>query len=123
MLNVLHHVGDDYGDQDISLEFARNLMSEQLNAMADKVDYLALQIGFCWKGNRNHLLFPRGTKAELVDFVRETVGGRWEVMDIGIPEKTGDAVSYCAPSERNMRRDNALGEFLNRPLFILKSLV
>lgn len=122
LLNVLHHVGDDYGDKDLSVSAARKLMAENLNAMADKVDYLALQIGFCWKGDRNSLLFPGGTKHELIDFVREAVAGIWDIVDIGIPERAGEAVSYCPPTDDNMHRDDVMGEFLNRPIFILRSL-
>jgi len=121
LLNVLHHVGDDYGDKYLGLKAAKKLMAEQLNSMADKVGYLALQIGFCWKGDTNYLLFPNGTKCELIDFVSDAVDGAWDILNIGIPEKVGEVVSYCSPNEENMRRDDALGEFLNRPLFILKS--
>ena len=122
LLNVLHHVGDDYGDKDLGLAEAKTLIAEHLNTMAAKVDYLALQIGFCWKGDRDSLLFPGGTKRELIDFVREAASSVWEVLDVGIPEKSGGTVNYKPTTDDNLRRDDVLGEFLNRPIFILRSL-
>jgi len=122
LLNVLHHLGDDYGDDKLDMEAAKLMMAEQLNSMADKVDYLALQIGFCWKGDRNSLLFQRGSKRELIDFVNSSVKGFWQVEHIGIPEKFGDEVHYSEPNDQNMCRNDNLGEFLNRPIFILRSL-
>lgn len=123
LLNVLHHLGDDYGDARLGVEAAKLGMVSQLNSMVDKVDYLALQIGFCWKGDRRSLLFSGGTKRELIDFVCDAVAGTWEILDIGIPERSDEAVTYRPPSDNNMRRYDAIGEFLNRPIFILKSLL
>lgn len=121
LLNVLHHVGDDYGAGVDSVAIAREVMVKQLNVLADSVEHLVLQIGFCWKGDTRKLLFKEGIKAEMIDFVAAATAGFWDIQRIGIPEKRGESVVYAQPSENNLKRDDSLGEFLNRPLFILKA--
>ena len=44
----------------------------------------------------------------------------WEVKSIGVPVKIDNPIVYRELGEDNIERDNALGEFLNRPLFILQ---
>jgi SAM-dependent methyltransferase len=121
LLNVLHHLGDDFGDRKVSVEDAKLDMIDCLRHMAAVTDCLVLQLGFCWKGDRNSLMFPRGTKGELVDFVTQATEGVWLIDKIGIPTKIGNKeISYEPMSEQNSSRDDAMGEFLNRPLFILR---
>jgi len=121
LLNVLHHLGDDFGDRKASVEDAKLDMVECLHHMATVTDCLIFQLGFCWKGDRNSLMFPRGTKGELVDFVTQATKGLWLIDKIGVPTKIGEReVSYEPMSERNSSRDDGMGEFLNRPLFILR---
>lgn len=121
LLNVLHHLGDDYGSQALSIDAAKEQMVDQLNSMASRVSYLVLQLGFCWKGNRDHGLFENGTKKELIDFISTSVNGVWDIMNIGIPVKRASNIKYIELNILNIIRDDSLGEFLNRPLFILKS--
>jgi hypothetical protein len=40
---------------------------------------------------------------------------------LGIAEKRGNAIVFSDLSESNLARNDALGEFLNRPIFILRS--
>ncbi len=122
LLNVLHHVGDDFGDKELSIAKAKENMIESLNAMASRTGFMVFQLGFCWQGNRNKLLFENGTKSEMIDFIKKGIEGSWEVIGIGIAEKINDQVIYREASEGNLQRADQLGEFLNRPLFLLKSL-
>jgi hypothetical protein len=121
LLNVLHHIGDDYGNNDISLLNAKSEILKQLNSLADKTSILVFQLGFNWKGNRNIGLFENGAKTELIEFIEKGTCENWEIEKIGIAEKMENRVQYKDLNEKNSKRDDSLGEFLNRPLFIMKS--
>ena len=121
MMNVLHHLGDDYGSSLISLEKARKLIIQSLQHTATFTKYLVVQIGYCWKGNRDLLLFNTGTKQEQIDFMMMAINDYWNIINIGIPERQYNQIVYTEPSKKNMIRQDELGEFLNRPLFILES--
>lgn len=123
LLNVLHHLGDDYGDATLGKEAAKQRMLHALNLMAGRTRYMAFQMGFNWKGNRELPLFDKGTKTEVIDFVESAIGGHWAVDRMWIAVKqSGGEIVYEPLSESNIQREDALGEFLNRPLFILRSL-
>lgn len=122
LLNVLHHIGDDFDRSVVSKERAKERIIEYINYLSDKTRMLVFQMGFCWKGDRNHLLFECGTKREMIEFISGGVRGLWEIKAIGIPEREGGLLRYREVNERNIERDDSLGEFLNRPLFILESL-
>ncbi|MCO5287708.1 MAG: hypothetical protein M9898_14970 [Chitinophagaceae bacterium] len=121
LLNVLHHVGDDYG-LSATVENARNQILNSLNNMANNTNHLAFQLGYCWKGNRNLPLFERGTKAEMIDFIEKGTRGIWHIEAIGIAEKDAKFVKYQLPNVDNLDRRDDWGEFLNRPIFILKRI-
>lgn len=122
LLNVIHHLGDDFGETTLSIERAKAQMIEHLRSLSKKVDTLVFQMGFNWKGDRNKCLFEHGSKAEMIDFLCEGLKGLWEISAIGVAEKNEAGVSYQPLSEKNIQRDDSLGEFLNRPIFILKSI-
>lgn len=121
LFNVLHHTGDDYGDADVSVEEAKRHIIQQLNNMAGIVDKLVFQLGFNWKGDVSQPLFEHGTKEEQISFVREAVDGVWTIKKIGIAEGSPGHIEYCDLNGENIKRDESLGEFLNRPIFILES--
>ena len=122
LFNVIHHLGDDFGDQNFTKSQALDKMKSSVNYFADKTDRLVLQMGFCWKGDRNQLLFENGTKAEMIDFIKDTIKDIWEIEYIGIAEETQGHTYFVDLDESNMSRNNALGEFRNRPIFILKKI-
>lgn len=122
LMNVLHHVGDDYHPSAKTMENAKQLMITHLNAMAEISRYIVFQLGYNWKGNCNSGLFPGGTKKELSEFILNGIQGFWEAVHIGIPERTADGIVYKELSPANCNRCDEMGEFLNRPIFILKSL-
>lgn len=120
-LNVLHHLGDDFGDPQLSLQQARQQMLAGLNGLARHARCVFLQIGFNWKGQVGQSLFDGGQKAALVEFVCDGVSKHWRVDEILVASGFGG--SYEPLNGRNVARDDSLGEFLNRPLFQLSSLV
>ena len=120
-LNVLHHLGDDFGDPQLNIVQAREQMRDGLNRLAHNARHVFLQIGFNWKGQVGQSLFEGGEKAALIEFVTEGVAGHWRVDDVLIASGFGG--SYEPLNGRNVARDDSRGEFLNRPLFRLSSLL
>lgn len=118
-LNVLHHLGDDFGDSSLSKEKAKGYIANALNSLASCCGDLWLQIGYNWKGDREKPLFKTGTKEEIIDFIISTTKDHWLVVDTSIYDPTIE--SYTDINEHNLQRFDELGEFLNRPLFLLKS--
>lgn len=121
LFNVIHHLGDDFGDKTIALEQAKHEMQSAINFFSDKTDILVLQMGFCWKGDRDLLLFENGTKQEMIDFVTNAIKDKWEIQTIGIAQEIDGKTIFNELSEENIKRYDSLGEFRNRPIFILKS--
>lgn len=121
LLNVLHHLGHDYGDGALAKAAAKERMLEQLNGLSRQVGTLIFQLGFNWKGNRNDCLFEHGTKAEMIDFVTRGTAAHWDVQAIGVAERDAGGVRYRPLAASNIARVDALGEFLNRPIFVLRS--
>lgn len=121
LLNVLHHVGDDYGDKNTTRDKAKELIALQMNNMAAVSRTLVFQLGFNWRGDRYLPLFEQGSKDEVIDFVSQATQQHWVIKAIGIAIKNNaGVVEYREHDENNRRRDDTLGEFLNRPLFIME---
>lgn len=118
-LNVLHHLGDDFGDQSLSVDAAREQMIKSLNCMAGLTRVLMLQLGFNWKGDVRCPLFEGGEKAALIDFVAQGVGDSWVIEEVTVPNPVSRV--YEPISEDNLPRNNQIGEFMNRPLFKMRS--
>ena len=123
LLNVLHHVGDDYGDDKLSKEKALEMITQSLRNLATKTDTLVFQLGFNWKGDRHLPLFENGTKQEMIDFIESATKDIFEITNIGIAEKIDDTIVYMPINDNNLQRFDDLGEFLNRPIFVMKSLI
>ncbi len=121
LLNVIHHYGDDYGDGHVTMDQAKRRMLEQVSKLAEVVNTLVFQMGFCWQGDVERPLFSLGTKREMIDFIQQGVGHTWDIVKIGVAERASDGIAYADLSEENIGRDDSLGEFLNRPVFIMKS--
>jgi SAM-dependent methyltransferase len=121
LLNVLHHTGDDYGEGIATIEGVLKDILRQLNSMCEVAETLVFQLGFNWKGDAKQGLFTGGTKAEMIEFVKKGTAGFWDVLAVGVAERCIDGIRYSNLSESNAGRDDTLGEFLNRPIFILRS--
>ena len=118
-LNVLHHLGCDFGNERIAMEDAKEAMLQSLNALANKCDAMWVQLGFNWKGDRFKPLFPMGTKSELIDFIQSGILKYWKISDIAVYDP--NISCYASVNSSNINRFNEIGEFLNRPLFLLES--
>lgn len=123
LLNVLHHFGDDYGEKEISIELAKQNILIQLNSLANKTSKMVFQLGYNWKGNRDLNLFEKGTKKEMIDFISNGIKNFWTIEKIGIAESLEKGIKYFDLNDKNISRNEPLGEFLNRPIFILKSSI
>lgn len=122
LLNILHHIGDDYGNKRMSVEKAKKIMISELNNVSLITEYIVFQLGFNWKGNRDTCLFENGTKKEMIEFILNGTRDHWEITKIGIAESKKGIIKYSDLSDMNIGRNDELGEFLNRPIFIMKSL-
>ena len=121
LFNVLHHLGDDYGDKRVTIEEAKKACISQLNSLAGNTEKLVFQLGFNWQGDPAHCLFDHGTKQEMIDYVKQGIENYWDVEAIGIAEQFDQTIVYKDLNDTNITRNDSLGEFLNRPIFILKS--
>lgn len=119
-LNVVHHLGDDFGEEAELGEVKRKMLT-CINSMAKIADILVFQMGYNWCGNPKMGLFKGGTKQEMEKYLHDGIQNDWEILKTGIAEKRGDKIQYMDKNEGNNLREDSLGEFLNRPIFILKS--
>lgn len=123
LLNVLHHFGDDYGDKQINIKEAKKAIIQQLRVLANQTNFLVFQLGYNWKGNEKYPLFSFGTKKEQIEFLTNNLEETWEILNIGIAQGDMNNISYLDQNLNNIKRVDGLGEFLNRPLFIMKSKI
>lgn len=122
-LNVLHHMGDDFGIEN-NVDTAKKDIIEKINSLAYHTEYMVLQIGFNWMGDIAKPLFKTGSKGEMIGFLSDGCNKFWDMEAIGIAVKDHeDNIVYQDLNEENVQRDDRIGEFLNRPLFIMKSKV
>lgn len=121
LLNIVHHFGDDYGDKSVDKGHAKVKMIECINNLSYNCEHMIFQMGFNWKGNRYDCLFENGTKKEMIEFIENGTNEHWIIENIGVAEREGGGVVYNDLNNTNIQRDDGLGEFLNRPIIILKS--
>lgn len=119
-LNVVHHLGDDFGEEK-QKEHAKQKMLSCINFLADYGDCMILQMGFNWKGNVNEALFEKGTKREMEKYLELGTKECWKITNVGIAILNKDEIFYEEQNEQNNFRMDEMGEFLNRPIFIMKS--
>ncbi len=121
-LNVLHHMGDDFDSGKDKVQAKKDII-DMINGMATMTKVMVFQLGFNWKGNPRECLFNDGTKKELIDYIQKGTRDYWKIAHIGIAVKEGDGtIVYNDLDDRNICRQDSLGEFLNRPLLIMESL-
>lgn len=120
-LNVLHHLGDDFLGNEKNIRSAKKEMAQYLTELSFKANTLIFQMGFNWKGNKQLPLFQNGEKHELISFIEESTNKNYYLEKIFCStSKDGEYMEYL-DSNLNTTRNNEIGEFLNRPLFILRS--
>lgn len=121
-LNVVHHLGDDF-DKGKDIQSAKNEMLSCINNMAAITDMMVFQMGFNWCGDKNNCLFENGTKTEMEDFLQKGTKDFWSIEKIGTAGSNDGVIEYNDMDEHNNIRIDCLGEFLNRPIFIMRSRV
>ena len=119
-LNVIHHLGDDFQSEN-NIKEAKEKMIICINNLSTITDILVFQMGFNWCGNRDQCLFPNGTKIEMKEFIEKGIEDFWEIIHTGVAVCSQNEIEYVDMNTENHVRMNQLGEFLNRPLFIMKS--
>lgn len=123
LLNVMHHVGRDFAFDKSELDLGKlhDYILKTIDDLADMGNYLVFQIGYNQKGDITKPLFNSGTKEEQINFIKNGLS-KWSILNIGIPVRDGLYIKYVELDNENMSRDDTLGEFLNRPIFILKKI-
>lgn len=119
-LNVLHHLGDDFGSKELNVKEAKSEISKALNNLSNSCELLWFQLGFNWKGDINQPLFLKGLKSELIEFVEDSIANVWDIQKIGIYNPITDLYELQRPEL--LEKYDSIGEFRNRPLFLLKKL-
>ena len=72
---------------------------------------MVLQLGFNWKGDIKTCLFEKGLKAEIINYLQSGTKDCWNIVAIGIAERYDGGIVYKDLNEKNIVRDNSLGEF------------
>lgn len=124
-LNVLHHIGRYFDAHVHSLSEAKTVMSRHLQGLLAKQGCVWLQLGFNWQGNTQQPMFAQGTKREMTDFVASLVGQGARLSTIGIYNPIGRAYESVTQGDWAhplWQRIDSLGEFGNRPLYLIESL-
>jgi len=119
--NVLHHLGDDFQNTSQNIDQAKEQMKTYLNLLSRHTDTLILQMGFNWKGDNNNPLFRKGEKKNMISFIKETTGKYFYIDNISCPKDEKAVYLDFSNENNNTERDDTLGEFLNRPIFILRT--
>lgn len=125
-LNVLHHIGRYFDNHIESLPEARIVMAQHLQRLLAKGGSIWLQLGFNWQGNTQQPMFAQGTKREMTEFVESVIGPQARISTIGIynPEKFAyEQVAQDDLGHVLWQRFDNLGEFGNRPLYLIQSVM
>lgn len=119
-LNIVHHLGDDFKKAD-KKENAKKEMLTCINGLSYCTDLMIFQMGYNWKGDARECLFENGTKGELELYLEEGTKEYWKIVNTGIATDHHGIIRYEEKTEANNIRKNELGEFLNRPIFIMRT--
>jgi len=123
-LNVLHHVGR-YFDQHIkTLDEAKWVISQHLQRLMTKGGCTWLQLGFNWQGNIEQPMFGQGTKREMTEFVAGLLGAQAKIATIGIFSPISRMYEKVGSDDWDhplWQRIEELGEFGNRPLYLIEA--
>lgn len=114
--NVLHHLGDDFRGG-VEKDDALRGMAEALRQLVLRNANVVFQMGYNWQGDPGLPLTENGTKTEIIDFVSASLDSVKADVIVGCYDPAADA--YVEANETNLGRFDALGEFANRPLFII----
>lgn len=115
---MVHHIGGDFGEKTLTIGEAKNQIKNLVQLLSSHGRRCVLQIGYNWKGDVSKPLFANGTKSELIDFVTEVCAGFWDIEQISIYNP--NVHKYEPVSNQLLQPFVGIGEFLNRPIFLLR---
>lgn len=121
LLNVMHHIGDDFNENISTKKQAKKKLIDYVNSLSSISDFLVFQMGFNWQADISQCLFENGTKGEMIDFIKSGTKRHWHIESVGVPFGVKQNITYNDLDDKNSQRFDSLGEFLNRPIFILSS--
>jgi SAM-dependent methyltransferase len=124
-LNVLHHIGRYFDTHVNDLSETKNLMRQHLHRLLSKGGCVWLQMGYNWQGNTQKPMFPQGSKREMTDFVTSLIEPHARLAVIGIYNAQAKAYELANHGDWDhplWQRIDSLGEFGNRPLYLIQSV-
>lgn len=126
-MNVLHHIGRDYGPE-IASEAVKSQVQEELSFIRSKCGQLAFQIGMNWGGNKQTPIWPQGNEKDYVCEVQEILGSAgFGDIRLFSAVRSDDMVQYvevdiaqAGELSLNTLENGFVGEFYKRPIFLAR---
>jgi hypothetical protein len=123
LLNVIHHVGEDFDTDVKGLEAGMDSIFDSLRRTASYCENLVMQMSFLWKGDPALPMFQSGTKGEMIGALDSALHMHYSFSSIGIYGCDCGASRYSELTAENISRKFHYREFFNRPIFIMKSIL
>lgn len=123
LLNVIHHAGEDFAEEIRGLEACRAFMFDSLRKSASYCENLVMQMSFLWRGDPALPMFRTGTKAEMIGDLDAELHRHYLFSSIGVYSCEDSVSRYSDISAQNIARNFHYREFLNRPIFVMQSIV
>lgn len=124
-LNVLHHIGRYFDTHVHDLTEAKALLGQHLQRLLSPGACVWLQLGYNWQGNTERPLFENGTKREMTGFLADLIKPYARLAVIGIYNPRTQSYKRVREGDQDQslwQRFDSLGEFGNRPLYLIQSL-
>lgn len=124
-LNVLHHIGRYFDTHIQDMAEAKALMRQHLQRLLPPGACVWLQLGYNWQGDTQRPMFAHGTKREMTDFVADLIAPYARLAVIGLYNPQTQRYERVANGDQDhalWRRIESLGEFGNRPLYLIESV-
>lgn len=125
-LNVLHHTGRYFDEGVDNMLDAKATMAKHLQGLLTGGASVWFQLGFNWKGDEKQPMFEHGTKREMTEYVDRLLAGRGRIAKIGIYNPCSEMYEQATFGDWAhplWARVERLGEFANRPLYLIESTV
>lgn len=115
--NVLHHLGDDFR-AGLPMQVAITEMKAALVSLVSNNKTVVFQMGYNWKGDVRLPLTRNGLKSELISLVHDALGNL--PIEVVTACYVSQSQRYEIANKENLKRCDDMGEFANRPLFIIR---
>lgn len=132
LLNVLHHAGIDFDLKEVErADYLKEYIITYLQALKNKSEYIILQIGYNWGGNKETPIINPNEPIKMIELLYElSEKSGYEILDISFYNKNKNKYfSILSSSLENNELEkvftklnvNEYSEFYKRPLVVLKS--